>query len=454
MTLTPRELRFGWAALAVATAAALLFDGAGWRLWALWLALVAAGAMVLAPSAGADRAAAVGAEVSGTPAGRLSLIGLAALLALGAVLFSVSAALFFATLLGAVCLLLSTWSRRGARGVLVQTATVGGACLLALGPVELLLHIPFVARDFGLPSETARQEARYDRLWTHNVFRFRSPHESVARRPGTRRIIALGDSFTWGLYIADSDSTWPAVLERRLTAATPDAPTEVINMGQRGWTTANEAELLRRVGWQFAPDLVVVQYFMNDAYPSAPDFKFDQPERTYLLPEAFWKGYVRSSSVAALVSLAINGIRYGLLKPNAEGGSLYEPGSPGYLQFKAALHEIGDSARVRGTPVLFVLFPSLVPGKWTPETYPLRALYRQVAADAKAAGLEPLDLTAAFAAEGGDWIRWWAVPYDSHPSAAAHAVVARALHTHLASPHVPRSNGAAGPAPASARRSP
>ena len=168
-------------------------------------------------------------------------------------------------------------------------------------------------------------------------------------------------------------------------------------MAQRGWTTANEAELLRRVGWQFAPDVVVVQYFMNDAYPSAPDFRFDQPERTYLLPEAFWKGYVRTSSVAALASLAINGVRYGLLNPNAEGGSLYGPGSPGYLQFKAALAEIGDSARARDTPVLFVLFPSLVAGVWTPETYPLRSLYRQVAADAEAAGLQPFDLTAAFA---------------------------------------------------------
>ena len=432
MTLTPRELRLGWTALALSAGAALRFDGAGWRLSAVWLALVIAGAVVLARPAGVARALEAAEETLRTPAGRLSLIALAGLFVAGALVFSISAALLVATLLAAVCLLVSTWSRTGPRGVLVQTATIGGACLLTLAPVELLLHIPTVAREFGLPSETARREVSYDRLWTRNVFRFRSPHESVARRPGTRRIIALGDSFTWGLYIPDSDSTWPALLEHSLTAAAPAKPTEVINMAQRGWTTANEAELLRRVGWQFAPDVVVVQYFMNDAYPSAPDFRFDQPERTYLLPEAFWKGYVRTSSVAALASLAINGVRYGLLNPNAEGGSLYGPGSPGYLQFKAALAEIGDSARARDTPVLFVLFPSLVAGVWTPETYPLRSLYRQVAADAEAAGLHPFDLTAAFADQGGDWTRWWAVPYDSHPSAAAHAVAARAIEARLA----------------------
>ncbi len=34
--------------------------------------------------------------------------------------------------------------------------------------------------------------------------------------------MALGDSFTWGLYIRDADSTWPAMLERDLSG--PEVP--------------------------------------------------------------------------------------------------------------------------------------------------------------------------------------------------------------------------------------
>src|SRR5918994_5398638 len=98
---------------------------------------------------------------------------------------------------------------------------------------------------------------------------------------------------------------------------------------------------------------------------------------------------------------------------------------------RAALREIGDSARARGTPVLFVLFPDLTPGAWTVETYPARDIHGRVAREAAAAGLDAFDLVPAFAAEGGDWKRWWATAYDAHPNGAAYALVARALAEHI-----------------------
>lgn len=42
--------------------------------------------------------------------------------------------------------------------------------------------------------------------------------------------------------------------------------------GPAGYTTANEAELLRRLGWQFDCDLVLVQFYINDALPSGDNF--------------------------------------------------------------------------------------------------------------------------------------------------------------------------------------
>ena len=86
-----------------------------------------------------------------------------------------------------------------------------------------------------------------------------------------------------------------------------------------------------------------------------------------------------------------------------------------------------DSAARRRVPLVFVLFPPLLAGTWSTDTYPLRDLYARIAADARAADLHVLDLTRAFASEGGDWSRWWATPYHSHPNAAAHAVAARAI---------------------------
>ena len=161
----------------------------------------------------------------------------------------------------------------------------------------------------------------------------------------------------------------------------------MINMGQRGWTTANEAELLRRLGWQFDPDLVIVQYYVNDAYPSGTDFQHEEPKRIWLLPEPFRQGYIRTSAIAALVSAGINGLVYGVLGRNDEAGSMYAPHAKGYRQLRAALSEMGDSSAQRGVPVLFVLFPSLLAGSWTPSTYPLHRLYARIAGDARMATL-------------------------------------------------------------------
>ncbi len=325
-------------------------------------------------------------------------------------------------------------SSRGAAAVgrlLGHVVALGAALVVVLLPLELLLRIPRVAREFGLPVERERQLAAYDSLWAHNVFRFRSTHEVVARRPGVQRLIALGDSFTWGLHVGSSDSVWPALLERELSSSGSPGVTEVINMGQRGWTTANEAEFLRRLGWQFAPDVVIVQFFVNDAYPSGPDFRFGEPPRIWLLPTQFWQGYIRSSALASLASNAINGIVYGLLEGNDESETLFRPDAEGFRQLRAALREIGDSAASRKVPVLFVLFPPLLAGNWTSDTYPMKGLYASISRHAREAGLHVLDLTDAFAAQGGDWARWWATPYDAHPSAGAHRVVATAIANYL-----------------------
>ena len=74
-----------------------------------------------------------------------------------------------------------------------------------------------------------------------------------------------------------------------------------------------------------------------------------------------------------------------------------------------------------------MLHPYLTPGHWTSDTYPMRDIHEKVAAAAGRAGLHVLDLATAYAAQGRDWRTWWATPYDAHPSAAGHALVATAV---------------------------
>jgi hypothetical protein len=59
---------------------------------------------------------------------------------------------------------------------------------------------------------------------------------------------------------------------------------------------------------------------------------------------------------------------------------------------KVALREIGDSSRARGTPVVFMMFPSFVKGEYTRQTYPFAPIVDRVSAVASQAGLNVLDL--------------------------------------------------------------
>jgi hypothetical protein len=104
-----------------------------------------------------------------------------------------------------------------------------------------------------------------------NALGFRDSREySLAKPPGTFRILVLGDSVTFG-HGALYETTYPFLLEQQLRAWRPDINWEVWNLGVPGYNTAQELAYLRLVEDQYAPDLVVVGFFSNDFGGYAPD---------------------------------------------------------------------------------------------------------------------------------------------------------------------------------------
>ena len=81
------------------------------------------------------------------------------------------------------------------------------------------------------------------------------------KRPGVKRIIALGDSVTFGLGV-HAHETWPAVLERSLDNV------EVFNLAMCGWDVEQSVSLAVGELEAWAPDLVVWGNFPNDILPS------------------------------------------------------------------------------------------------------------------------------------------------------------------------------------------
>jgi hypothetical protein len=164
--------------------------------------------------------------------GRLSL--LAAIVVAILIAFTFGAFVAF-VLTGMCCSLL--WSADAIFGSRVWERRFGGwaatglSAFFALAAIEGVLAWGPVARRLGTPAELAKWGRIGPDARDANYFGFRSPYEDTRRRPGVRRVIALGDSFTWGSKIASSDSTWPALLEQILIGEPNGRPTEVITWG-------------------------------------------------------------------------------------------------------------------------------------------------------------------------------------------------------------------------------
>jgi len=84
---------------------------------------------------------------------------------------------------------------------------------------------------------------------------------SYDKPPGVFRVLSLGDSHTEGVD-AQQDRTFSAVLERSLCER--GIPTEVINSGVSGFSTAEELAFLENEGVRYHPDVVVLGFYAND----------------------------------------------------------------------------------------------------------------------------------------------------------------------------------------------
>jgi len=82
--------------------------------------------------------------------------------------------------------------------------------------------------------------------------------------PDVFRILALGDSFTFGFGV-EGEASYPKRLEFLLNRAAGRETFEVVNAGMPGYDTRQELAFLREEGLAFQPDLILVGLFgFND----------------------------------------------------------------------------------------------------------------------------------------------------------------------------------------------
>jgi hypothetical protein len=106
-----------------------------------------------------------------------------------------------------------------------------------------------------------------------NSLGLREPERPVARPAGKRRVVATGDSITFGIGVND-DEAFPRQMERQL-GENGVRDIEVWNAGVPGYAMADHLGFLRKRVLPLGPDVVVLQLSRNDnalPMPLSPAF--------------------------------------------------------------------------------------------------------------------------------------------------------------------------------------
>lgn len=299
-----------------------------------------------------------------------------------------------------------------------------GEWILSLPPVTIHTLPPCFVRA----CRRAWERENYDRLWENNRQRFRSFHLEAPKDNGVFRIVTLGDSFTWGDKIASTQDTWPYVLERACVAKRPGV--QVINLARPGFTTVNEEEMLNRFGWGFKPDLIVLQYFLNDPLPSGPGFQAQGEEwmqaPTWPLLPYLHRTLDRGSYLYSLLNQEFSSLQRRCLGlRNMTYADLFADDFTGWQESRRALQNMAKACPPK-VPILLVLFPSFQNGL-DEHSYPYLALHAKIMSAAAELGLPAVDLRPVYERIDPRGPSWWAISLDTHPGVRAHRVAGEAI---------------------------
>jgi len=255
---------------------------------------------------------------------------------------------------------------------------------------------------------------------------------SKAKQESLFRIAVLGDSIAAGLYQPRSEG-FPSILESMLNSgpAPSNRKVEVINFAVNGYRTVQEMRVLETKAIQFSPDLIVLQYCLNDPGNS-------------LTPTVWFEDQGFSGS--HVIRRTLKGLRKLVAPVNPSDShfvpvfgpgygstdywlSLYAKDSASWLSVKRSFQRIADIAHQKGVPAIVLIFPLLIEPEW--QISLIHPVHQQVTLAAQEAGLQVLDLLEVFRRfqvkdlqfEKGDIY---------HPNLTAHRMTAEELYTVVA----------------------
>ena len=263
-----------------------------------------------------------------------------------------------------------------------------------------------------------RPPAAEQYLYPRNSYGFRDYEYQKNKPENTVRIIATGDSFTFGGGIKFDDA-WPKRLERSLNvkySPLTGKKYEVLNISWSGYSTFQEVNKLDFFK-EFDPDLIILGYCLNDTEDWAREKNVIALRKKYIYrktPDNLLKGLYHNSYFASFIALKLSNIKI------AQGTKeyynvLYEDSYSGWRR-------TSKSFKIFGTqefPVFVAIFPLL---NYPYEEYPFLNIHMKIKKELEKNKLSYLDYYDFFKQE--DFMRLQVIPFlDPHPNEIANRII-------------------------------
>jgi lysophospholipase L1-like esterase len=260
-------------------------------------------------------------------------------------------------------------------------------------------------------------------LFETNSWGFRGPERSRDKPPGVFRIVVIGDSVTMG-WGALYEHTYAARLERELNGAGSTQRYEVLNIGLSGLNTHWAVSRFEKLGLRFDPDMVIYGHTLNDI--EGPSYRKTRDD-SFLHSLQF-----RHSSIYLVRVLGPRWLSLRELIHPPEGSYIHElddnyfrnPDAWNYVL--AALDRLAAISRQRDICAVVLIHTRL---NFLRFFHPFHRLYRAVSAAAEERGLFVIPSAHLFLGRSPPEL--WVNPFDPHPNAEGHQLLAEALSSGL-----------------------
>ncbi len=257
----------------------------------------------------------------------------------------------------------------------------------------------------------------FGRHVVYNADDFRDRNFTAVKKPGVFRIGAMGDSITFGAGIENPEDRFSNVLEKKFRDA--GYAVEVYNLGVPGYDTNHHVRQYEDFG-KFNFDMIVWQYFLNDAQPresrggaiiarkrSQTEIPRMLSSYSYFYDYVYW--HLNAKYDKIFISLRTADIDAYRNKDNIE-------------QHKKDISTLSEAMRDDDRKALVVIFPYL---QMMPN-YSLSDIHSLVKRIFHDQGIETLDIVEFL--KGKKKEELVAGKYDNHPNEYVHSLAAVKLY--------------------------